>query len=64
MLFSYWVVQVLVKVMMYTEKTYLVKHLSAGDLLRVERNDPNSKNGELMAIISEGKICSIYSKFN
>merc|ERR1719362_2737400 len=32
-------------------------HISAGDCLRAERNDPNSKDGELINnIIKEGKI--------
>ncbi len=36
------------------------EHLSAGDLLRAERNDPNSKNGELINnYITEGKIVPV-----
>ncbi|GBG34782.1 Adenylate kinase [Hondaea fermentalgiana] len=35
-------------------------HLSAGDLLRAERQDPNSKNGQLISeYIKEGKIVPV-----
>ena len=36
------------------------EHLSAGDLLRAERNNPDSKNGELINnYIKEGKIVPV-----
>lgn len=39
-------------------------HLSAGDLLREERNNPNSEFGELIEnYIKEGTILFIYLKF-
>lgn len=39
---------------------YSFKHLSAGDLLRKERNSPESKHGKLIAdIIREGKIVPV-----
>merc|ERR1711907_740685 len=35
-------------------------HISAGDCLRAERNDPNSKDGELInGFIKEGKIVPV-----